>query len=345
MFTSDLIDEDRHYVWRYAAALPIRRGASAFGEMMTPLTTLNTPGATVLAKLDFLSPTGSFKDRGFAVLIGALEALGVRSVVEDSSGNAAASIAAYAARAGMNCAVFAPAQASAAKLVQSQAYGAEVIRVEGSRSDVATAAERRHDALGETVYASHNWHPWFIAGVATWLFEVWEQLGFRLPENIVAPAGSGSVVLGARLAADMLCAGESIDRLPRLYAAQPAACAPIVRAWEAGLEHVSAVERSPTMAEGASIADPVRGNEVLAALRESDGGAVAVSEDAIAGATVSTARQGIFIEPTSALAVAAVDHLIESGRIGPEETTVVALTGSGLKASATIGGLLESELS
>jgi threonine synthase len=310
------------------------------GEAATPVIELTIDGWTVETKLEFLLPSGSFKDRGFAVLIDALARLNVREVVEDSSGNAAASIASYAARAGLGCTVYAPAAASPAKLVQAEACGATVVRVEGSRAEVAAAAERAHDPGNGRVYASHNWHPWFLAGVTTWALEYWEQRGFAAPDAIIAPAGSGSIILGAYHAFSLLRGSAAVDRLPRLFAVQPEACAPLAAAVALDLQAVEPVHARPTLAEGASIANPVRGNEVLAAIRESGGGAVAVSEEAIARATLDAARQGVYIEPTSALAIAGARKLRESGAVARSDRAVLVLTGSGLKATPTIAQLL-----
>jgi threonine synthase len=328
-------------LWRYGAALPVRaEEAVSLGETITPLVEAHVDGTAIRFKLDFLLPTGSYKDRGAAVLLSALRALGVRHAVEDSSGNAAAAIAAYAARAGIACTVFAPASASAGKLVQAAAYGARVERVEGSRDDVANAAIAAATADATATYASHNWHPFFVEGVKTWALEVWEQLGYRAPDNVVVPVGSGSMLLGAHLAFSQLRNGGEIEELPRLFAAQPAACAPLHAAFAAGADDVAAVERKPTLAEGASIARPVRGRELLTSLRASGGATTAVEEDEIATALRDLARQGIYVEPTSAVAAAGVRQLMERQEIGPGETTVVMLTGSGLKATEAIRDLL-----
>jgi threonine synthase len=328
-------------LWRYGAVLPVRAAdAVSLGETITPLVEAGVDGVAIRFKLDYLLPTGSYKDRGAAVLVSALRTLGVRRAVEDSSGNAAAAIAAYAARAGIACTVFAPAGASAGKLVQAAAYGARVERVQGSRDDVANAAIDAAAADATATYASHNWHPFFVEGVKTWALEVWEQLGYRAPDNVVVPVGSGSMLLGAHVAFSQLREGGEIEQLPRMFAVQPAACAPVHAAFGTGAEDVAAVERRPTLAEGASIARPVRGRELLAALRESRGRTAAVEEEEIAAGLRDLARQGIYVEPTSAVAVAGVRQLLARREIGPGETTVVMLTGSGLKATEAIRGLL-----
>ncbi|MGI8477555.1 MAG: pyridoxal-phosphate dependent enzyme [Thermomicrobiales bacterium] len=330
-----------HGLWRYQAALPLGFGdAVSLGETMTPLLPITSGGSPAWAKLDYLLPSGSYKDRGAAVMISALRMLGTSHLIEDSSGNAGAAVAAYAARGGLGCTVFAPAAASAGKLVQAAAFGADVRRVAGSRDDVADAAVAAAATMDGASYASHNWHPLFIEGVKTWAFEVWEQLGFRAPDAIVAPVGSGSMILGAHLAFGELRRGGAIDRLPRLYAAQPAACAPLVHAFAAGGDEVARVERGPTLAEGASIARPVRGRHLLRALRESSGGAVAISEAAIVEARLASVQQELYIEPTSAVAVAGAAALRASGDLGPDDECVVMMSGSGLKATEAIQSLL-----
>jgi threonine synthase len=157
---------------------------------------------------------------------------------------------------------------------------------------------------------------------------------------VIVPVGSGSMLLGAYLAFSQLRNGGEVDRLPRLFAAQPAACAPVHVAFVAGADDVQAVERQPTLAEGASIAKPVRGRELLSALRASDGGTVAVAEDEIVFGLRDLARQGIYVEPTSAVAAAGARQLLRQKAIDPGEVTVVMLTGSGLKATETISRLI-----
>lgn len=327
------IQPARTGLWRYAAALPIRpEEAVTLGEGMTPLAALDIDGVGVRVKLDSQNPTGSFKDRGVAVMISVLKRLEATHAVEDSSGNAGAAVAAYAARAGMQCAIFAPAAASPSKLAQAVAYGAEVTLVSGKREDVATAAMAAAAATPGATYASHNWHPAFIEGVKTWAYEVWEQLGRKAPAAVVVPAGSGSLVLGAALGFQELRRGGAFRGLPRIYAAQPAACAPMVVAMRAGADDVARFPSTPTLAEGASIAEPIRGREVLAALRGTNGDAIAVEEWDIAAARELAARQGVYIEPTSALAVAATRTLLLDGAIRPDESVVAVITGHGLKS-------------
>jgi threonine synthase len=337
------IDTSEPSLWRYAKALPVDiDNAVRLGETIAPLLEDKFDGRPVTWKLDYLLPTGSFKDRGSTVLLSYLKSAGVRKAIEDSSGNAAASIAAYAARAGIACSINAPASASRGKLVQTAAYGADVHWIEGTRDDVAQAAMDAAEDDRTAAYASHNWHPFFIEGVKTWAFEVWEQLGYRAPDQIVVPAGSGSMLLGAYRAFSQLRAAGEFDQMPRLFAAQPAACAPIDAAFKGGREDVQPFDRQLTIAEGASIAKPVRGRELLVALRATNGGTVAVSEEEIAVAQRDLSRNGIYVEPTSAVAAAGLRLLWQRGEASDTGTTVVMQSGSGLKATETIQRLLET---
>jgi threonine synthase len=246
-------------------------------------------------------------------------------------------VSAYAAAGGLRATIMAPASTSPAKTVQMRAHGAQVELIPGTRQDTADAAIRRSET---TFYASHNWHPFFLHGTKTLAYELWEDLGFRVPDNIITPCGAGSNVLGCEIGfSELLRAGE-IDAMPRIFAAQPANCAPIAAAFLAGGNAPVATEISPTIAEGTAIAQPIRLAEVLGTLRESRGGAVMLSETEIGAATLELARIGVYVEPTAAQAVAAFARLLDAGTIAPEQTTVLVLTGSGLKATPRIAELL-----
>ena len=325
------VDSADSSLWRYEPALPFPKAArrAFLGEGWTPLIDAPEPG--LLLKLDFLFPTGSFKDRGSTVLINRLAALGVREALEDSSGNAGASIAAYGAAAGIACEVYVPASASGAKLAQIAAYGAKVVAVPGSRQDVTDTALKRSEVL---FYASHNWHPLFLEGTRTLGFELWEQLGFRAPDAVVTPVGAGSTLLGCWRAFRELSAGGRNAPMPRLYAAQAAASAPLALALAQGEEVPSGVEPGQTLAEGIKIGRPIRGREMLQALRQSGGGARTVEEDEIAAAQDRLGRHGVFVEPTGAVAYAAALGLLVEGLVKPDERVAVILTGSGLKSAA-----------
>jgi threonine synthase len=325
-------------LWRYAAALALRRPpAVSLGEGWTAVVRRQWQGASVWFKLESQMPTGSFKDRGTAVMINHLLEVGVGPIHEDSSGNAGASIATYAAAAGIPCRIYVPALAPRAKLVQIAAAGAEVRAIPGSRQAVTEAALA---AAGESFYASHNWHPYFIEGTKTLAFELWEQLGFRVPDNVLVPTGYGSNILGLERGFDELERAGEIAARPRLFAVQAANCAALAAAWEAGADAFVPFTPAPTIADGIATMRPVRMTEVLRALRRSRGGVVAVAEEEIAPAFAALGRLGLFVEPTAATAGAALTRLMRDGTINPSETTVAVLTGSGLKAAERISQLL-----
>jgi threonine synthase len=333
------IDASRHSVWRYAKALRVDSAhAVSLGEGGTPLVAGEWKGASVLYKLEFMMPTGSFKDRGMTVMVSYLKSRGLDRVLEDSSGNAGASLAAYAAAAGMGCRILVPETASYPKIAQIAAGGADVVTIKGSRQDVAEAALRQS---AEIFYASHNWQPFFVEGIKTLAYELWEQLGFQAPDNVVVPLGYGSNVLGCERGFDELLRRGEIGRRPRLFGIQAASCAPYYAAFRAGVEHLVPTSIAPTVAEGIASAKPTRVREVLRAVRESGGAVVAVDEGEIVDALRVLARRGLYVEPTAAAAAAGLTRLQATGAVRPEETTVLVLTGSGLKASAAIGELLK----
>jgi threonine synthase len=230
-----------------------------------------------------------------------------------------------------------PAAAPRGKLVQIAASGAKVRAIPGTRQDVTEAALA---AIGESFYASHNWQPFFIEGTKTLAYELWEQFGFRIPNNILVPTGYGSNILGLDRGFDELERNREITARPRLFAVQAANCAAFAAAWAAGADEFVPFETLPTVADGIATPHPVRIAEVIGALRRSRGGVVAVAEDEIAPALAALGRLGLFVEPTAATAVAALTRLLREGTITADQSTVVVLTGNGLKAADRIGGLL-----
>ena len=337
------IDTARRSVWRYARALLVgAEHAVSLGEGWTPLLDGLWHGAPVHYKLEFMMPTGSFKDRGMTVMVSYLKSRGVTRMLEDSSGNAGASLSAYAAAAGLTCRILVPETASYPKIAQIAACGAEVVTIKGSRQDVADAAlAQTNDPSDAMFYASHNWQPFFVEGTKTLAYELWEQSGFRAPDNLVVPLGYGSNVLGTERGFDELLRAREIARRPRLFGVQAAHCAPYAAAFREGVEHLVPIPVRPTVAEGIATPKPTRVAEVLRAVRETGGTVVAVEEGEIVQALRELARRGLYVEPTAAAAAAGLTRLLASGVIRPQEYTVLVLTGSGLKASATIGALLK----
>jgi threonine synthase len=328
-FDVDRIRLEDPSLWRYRAMLPLDPSWEpvTLGEGGTPLLPFNWDGKPLHFKLEFMSPSGSFKDRGAAVLVTALAGQGVGRVVEDSSGNAGASLAAYAARAGIECEVCVPASTPSPKRAQMADYGAQVIEIKGKRGYAALAAWAA--AAHGAYYASHIYSPYFLAGTETLAFELWEQLGRQVPSAVVVPTGSGTLLLGLyRGFVRMREAGE-VARLPQLFGVQAAACAPLQRAFVEGRTAPVAVVPEPTVATGVAIDKPVRGSQILAAIRVTKGSMVAVSEQEIEAAHSSLAHQGLYVERTAATAIAGLAHL--DGVLPGEGPVVVPLTGHGLK--------------
>jgi threonine synthase len=283
----------------------------------------------VLAKVEGTLPSGSFKDRGAATLVGWLAASGVRHAVADSSGNAGAAIAAACARAGIALDLYVPAAAAAAKLAQAEAAGARVVRVDGPRQAAADAA--REAAAAGAAYASHAWSPFFLAGTRGFARELEGQLGGP-PDALVVPCGSGTLLLGAAL--------ELAGAPTRLYAVQSAACAPLAGAFAAGADGPVHVEPQPSAAEGVLVARPPRGREILAAVRASGGAVIALGDEVLPAALAAAVRAGLFCEPSAALGLAGAAELAARGLLAPRERVVVALTGHGLKAPGLVADLV-----
>jgi threonine synthase len=327
-----------HSLWRYRAFLPIMKDeyAISLGEGLTPLQQVRRYGASMRlsnlsVKLDYLNPTGSFKDRGNTVNVSKLKEMNITEVLEDSSGNAGASLAAYCATAGIHCTLYVPAAAPSEKLLQARLYGAEIKPITGSRTDVAKAAEDAWRTTG-LYYASHNLSAFFLDGMKTFAYEIAEDLEWQVPDHVVFPLGGGALFAGAWKGFEELLQIGWIDRLPKFHCVQSEACMPIVEAFRKGAAHVTPVQEGETIAGGIRIANPARGGQVLGVLRRSQGQAVAVSDHEILRHLRDLARnEGIFAEPTSCAALAGLQKLIDVGAVGVGESIVVALTGFGLK--------------
>jgi threonine synthase len=278
--------------------------------------------------LEYVSPTGSYKDRGASLLVSLAAALGVLELVDDSSGNAAIALAAHGARAGLRVRVLVPDDAPAVKPRLAQELGAEVVRVEGGRAGASAAAVQ--EAREGGFYASHAWNPFFLHGTKTLAYALAEALRWSAPGAVIVPAGNGGLVLGLDLGFRELRRHDLIDRRPALVAVQAASCAPIFRAFEAGERSPSPVPEGQTAADGVRVGAPPRGSQVLEAIAESGGLVAAVGEEEIDGARQALWKKGYMVESTGAVAAALVLREGEGlrRRFG---NLVVALTGSGLK--------------
>lgn len=324
-------------LWRYREAIPVESDAAviSFSEGFTPLLQVEIAGRTVGIKQDMLFPTGSYKDRGATVLISKVRELGVSSVVQDSSGNAGCAVAAYCARGGISCDIFVPEATSPGKLAQLAWYGATVHRVPGSREDTARAALK---AARNSYYASHAWNPFFLHGTKTFAYEICEQMGWTAPDTLLLPAGNGTLLLGAAIGFSELRSAGVISRLPKLVAVQSARCAPVWRAFHGAPMGDGDLQNRETLAEGIAIAEPVRGPQMVAAIRESGGTVLAVEDDEIVRALRHLSAQGFYVEPTAAAAVAGLLRYLPGSP--HDERVVTVLTGHGLKSTEKLLSLL-----
>jgi len=302
---------------------PVEDSSITLGEGNTPMIpSQSLPG--VRFKLEFLSPTGSFKDRGAVVLAALAAQLRVGRAVVDSSGNAGTAAAAYFARARIACEVLVPASTSPEKLAQIRAHGATLTKVAGSRADTAAAAMEIADQPG-VFYASHVYHPYFMHGVKSYGYEIWQQSGRSLPSAVLVPVGNGTLLLGCYLAFTELVAAGLAERIPAIVAVQAAGCAPLASAWDG-------VDRTlgQTVAEGIAITAPPRAEQILGAVRASRGMIVTVEDDAIRAGREALAHEGLFVEPTAAVCYAAA-ATGAAGRFLANGDVVIPLCGAGLK--------------
>lgn len=320
-------------VWRYRELLPQDAGEPiSLGEGGTALLPLSMPGPlSVHVKNEGQNPTGSFKDRGITVGITHARALRRSRVVCASTGNTAASLATYAARAGMECLVLVPADGVAqGKLAQATFAGARVIGLRGSFDDamrLVPAVAERLDA-----YVLNSINPYRIEGQKTAAFEIFEQLGSRVPDWLVCPVGNGGNLAAYWQGFQELRALGATDRLPRLLGVQADGAAPIADAILSNSSKITPVPKPETRATAIRIGNPANWRKTVRAIRESGGTALKLPDAVILEGQSWLARtQGVFVEPASASGVAAVQRLAKDGFFAPGSAVVCVATGHGLK--------------
>jgi len=313
-------------LWRYREALPIEHDHHiiSFDEGFTPLIKEELFGKKILLKQDYLFPSGSYKDRGASVLVSKMKELGLKQVVEDSSGNAGAAITAYCAKASIECHIYVPEKTSPEKLMQIKQYGAHLHTIQGSREDTAQAAGQHAQT---TYYASHYWNPFFFHGTKTCIFEIVEQLGWKPPDSLIVPVGNGTLLYGSYIGLKELQQEDIIDKLPRIIGVQTENCAPLANAWKNNSTFISLKTPKQTIAEGIAITNPVRANNILQSIKETNGDMITVTEREILDAQYYIGRKGYYIEPTSAVALAGLKKLATR----KDDLVVIPLTGHGLK--------------
>lgn len=319
--------------WKYWAFLPVKDLSHiiTMGEGGTPLLENNSLTRDIgcrrmLVKYEAMNPTGSFKDRGSSLEITKAMEYGKEKVVLASTGNMGASVAAYAAFAGLDCIVFVPNIVGPAKIKQIRAYGADIRFVDGDYSLAMDKAEEYVMANRDSFLTGD--YPWRGEGTKTVGMEIADQLYWSVPDVVIAPVGNGTLIWGIFEAFRDMYAVGIIERRPAIFGVQVDACRPVVDAWENGVDDIIAMEDPQTVATAIACGDPIDGLGALRAIRETGGQAVSVSDDEVIEARDFLARHGIFVEPSGAVAYAGARRV--SGVL--EGKTVVCIaTGHGLK--------------
>ncbi|MDD1769327.1 MAG: threonine synthase [Methanomassiliicoccales archaeon] len=324
-------------VWRYAPFLPVREEkAVTLKEGGTPLYDCRSLGGIVglkrvWVKYEGANPTGSFKDRGMTVGVTRALELGAKVVGCASTGNTSASLAAYAAKAGLDCAVVLPAgNVAAGKLAQAVFFGAKVIAIDGNFDDALRIV--RELAAKRYLYLLNSINPFRPEGQKTVGFEIIDQLDFQVPDRIVLPVGNAGNIWSVYKALIELADIGWIDRMPKLVGVQASGSKPIVDAFKAGKSDFTPVCKPETVATAIRIGNPVSGKKALKAIYDTGGSAVDVSDGEILDAQKILGRaEGIGVEPASAASVAGMIKLVQTGSIGRDERVVCICTGNVLK--------------
>ena len=338
-WSRDALRNARLDMWRYAALLPVSdlNAIVSLGEGMTPLVKTQRLGdrlgaKRLLVKDEGLNPTASFKARGLSCAISMCRQYGISSVAIPSAGNAAGACAAYAAAAGIKAHIFMPRDVPQANYIECKAAGAEVTLVDGLISDCGRIVAQQAREQGWFEVSTLK-EPYRIEGKKTMGYELAEQLGWRLPDAILYPAGGGVGLIGMWKAFDEMEALGWIDsRRPKMIAVQAEGCQPVVRAWQAQDRQVEFFEGASTVASGLRVPKPLGGRLMLDAIRASNGYAIAISDSEMLSAGVELGEtEGIFPAPEGGACVAAVRRLLANGFLHPEQEIVIYNTGSGLK--------------
>ncbi|MCM1988255.1 threonine synthase [Oceanirhabdus seepicola] len=334
-FSNEDILNNEWSLFRYIKTLPFNNDFDLWkditmGEGLTPIVPLEKKNPNLLVKVDYSMPTLSFKDRGAAVLIAKAKELGVNKVIQDSSGNAGTSIAAYASRAGIECDIYVPEGTSSKKIKQISSHGANVHIVKGTREDTASAALNAVEN-GEGFYASHVYNPFFYEGTKTYAYEIYEQLGGEMPQAVVIPVGNGTLLLGCYYGFKELFNLGLIEKIPKIIAVQAEDCAPIYKAFNEGKQSVNEVTNAGTLAEGIAIAKPMRGKQILEAVRATKGEIITAPENKIIETRKYLAEKGFYVEPTTAATFAGFFNYYNENNHKLTGKILLPLCGAGLK--------------
>ena len=323
-------------LWRYSEVLP-DGAAVTLGEGMTPLIHATRLGTAMglqhlYVKDEGLNPTGSFKARGMTAAVTRAKQLGAKTLAAPTAGNAGGALAAYAAAAGIPAVIVMPADTPAANVLECQAFGAKVVKLNGLISDCGKYVAERKEREGWYDVSTLK-EPYRVEGKKTMGYELWEQFGGKLPDVIIYPTGGGVGLIGMCKAFDeMQEMGWIGSERPRMVAVQAEGCAPIVKAWEAHRDSAEFFANAATMASGLRVPGPLGDRLMLKMLRQTSGTALSVSDAEMLEAGKQLAsREGIFAAPEGAATVSAARKLAASGWIQPHETVVLFNTGTGYK--------------
>jgi threonine synthase len=329
-FDAKKIQRNNCSLWRYSSFFPYVKETDAIklGEGHTPLVKFSK---NVYFKLESLNPTGSFKDRGSTILVSAVSELVKKAkgyISEDSSGNAGASMAAYAARAGLKSEIYVPDNVSGPKFNQIQFYGAQVVKVSGNRSKVAEEAQRPRKGK---FYVGHILHPLFRDGIRSLAYEIGEQFDWRLPDSVYLPVSAGTLLLGTISGFKHLVRSSVCEAIPKIVACQTQQVSPLYHRFR-NLAY-SAPKKITSVADALVSVNPPLLDLMVESLRQAKGDAVIVEEDQLVYAFKELARKGFFMEPSSAVAYAAYKRQIEDKEVSEDAKVVIVLTGTGLKST------------
>ena len=345
--TREEIERRPKNIWRYRELLPITgEPQTGFHSGFTPLVRCSRLAerlgvSELYIKDDSVNhPTLSYKDRVVAVAATRAVELGLDVLACASTGNLANSVAAHAARLGLECCVFIPDNLEAGKVLGSAIFGPTILAIAGNYDDVNRLCTQVADRLGWG-FVNINLRSYYAEGAKTYGFEIVEQLGWRFPQHVVSPVAGGTLLPRiARGFRELRQIGLVTGELPRIHAAQAAGCAPVVNALESGAEHPEPV-RPDTIAKSIAIGNPADGYQVLQTVRGTGGAGAAVNDSEIVAAIRLLAEtEGIFTEPAGGTTLAGTIELINRGVIGPDESVVVCVTGNGYKTSEVVAGQL-----
>lgn len=329
-FKEENMRKQEYNVWRYSDSFPYIKDSeiTTLGEGWTPLVKFSD---SICFKLESLNPTGSFKDRGSTVLVSTLHELIKRAggyLSEDSSGNAGASIAAYAARAGLKAKIYVPETVSDPKFNQIQFYGASVVKVPGNRSRVAEEAQKVEKGK---FYVGHILHPLFRDGIRSLAYEITEQYGWDIPEQVYLPVSAGTLLLGMIKGFKHLLESKVIDAIPKIIACQTQQVSPLYHRLKNLIYNPP--ERVTSIADALVSVNPPLLDLMVKNLKEVNGDAVIVEENEILTAFTDLGKKGFLVEPSSAVAYAAYKKQARSKKISGDERATIVLTGIGLKTT------------